>query len=235
MWCGNEGGGGRRQGGGFIQHTTHTAHSHTHTFFLSTTSEGILEHYWGEHIHLGYYTPSEREAGYLKKDFKKAKIDFVDAMLSFAAPSRPPRRILDVGCGIGGTSRLLAAKFPEASVQGITLSSAQVMRATQLAAAQGLENVAFRVMDALNIEYEEGTFDLVWVSCGHGGGGGRVLGGRRQGRSARQSEWQRWRLPPPPNTPRPTPSPPPLSHPSPPSRPANQVSTCPTNSATWSR
>ena len=108
----------------------------------------------------------------MKKDFKAAKVDFVDAMLSFAAPASPPRRILDVGCGIGGTSRILAAKFPGAQVQGITLSPVQVVRATQLAADAGLDNVAFRVMDALALEFEEGSFDLVWVS----GGKGRVLG-----------------------------------------------------------
>ncbi len=34
------------------------------------TQEGILEHYWGEHIHLGYYSDAERRAGYKKKDFK---------------------------------------------------------------------------------------------------------------------------------------------------------------------
>ena len=34
------------------------------------TQEGILEHYWGEHIHLGYYSDAERKAGYKRKDFK---------------------------------------------------------------------------------------------------------------------------------------------------------------------
>ena len=57
-------------------------------------------------------------------------------------------------------------------MQGITLSPVQVVRATQLAADAGLDNVAFRVMDALALEFEEGSFDLVWVS----GGRGRVLG-----------------------------------------------------------
>ena len=93
-------------------------------------SEGILEHYWGEHIHLGYYTPEERQRGYLRKDFKAAKVDFVDKMLEWSGvrdPGRPPvRRVLDVGCGIGGTSRLLARAFPEAQVAGITLSTEQV-------------------------------------------------------------------------------------------------------------
>lgn len=35
------------------------------------TSEGILEYYWGEHIHLGYYNDAERAAGYRKKNFKQ--------------------------------------------------------------------------------------------------------------------------------------------------------------------
>ena len=33
------------------------------------TDEGVLEYYWGEHIHLGHYSEAERAAGYKKKDF----------------------------------------------------------------------------------------------------------------------------------------------------------------------
>ena len=29
--------------------------------------DGILEYYWGEHIHLGYYSPEEMKKGYKKK------------------------------------------------------------------------------------------------------------------------------------------------------------------------
>ena len=79
--------------------------------------DGILEYYWGEHIHLGYYTEEERARGYKKKDFKQAKFDFVDEMLRWSGATSPSR-VLDVGCGIGGTSRHLAAKFPGAQVQG---------------------------------------------------------------------------------------------------------------------
>lgn len=79
--------------------------------------EGILEYYWGEHIHLGHYSAAERAAGYKKKDFKRAKIDFVDEMLRWSG-AQAPARVLDVGCGIGGTSRHLAARFPDAQVQG---------------------------------------------------------------------------------------------------------------------
>ena len=85
---------------------------------LGARRDGILEYYWGEHIHLGYYTEAERAQGYKKKDFKQAKLDFVDEMLRWSGAAAPAR-ILDVGCGIGGTSRHLAANFPNARVQGV--------------------------------------------------------------------------------------------------------------------
>ena len=99
------------------------------------------------------------------QDFIQAKLDFVDDMLAFSGAThdgRRPRRILDVGCGIGGTTRHLASLFPDAEVVGVTLSPKQVARATELAKQRGLANVTFRVMDALDMAFEDGEFDLVW-------------------------------------------------------------------------
>ena len=131
------------------------------------TKDGILEYYWGEHIHLGYYTTEEMEAGYKKKDFVQAKYDFVDEMMKFGGISPEMdsgARVLDVGCGFGGTSRYLAkALGPEASVTGITLSPGQVKRGTELAVAQAVPNVEFQVMDALKMDFPDNTFDIVWA------------------------------------------------------------------------
>jgi len=128
------------------------------------TSEGILEYYWGEHIHLGYYADKERKGPlYGGKDFIEAKYDFVDKMLAFSQTDGAPAKVLDVGCGIGGTSRYIAKKFPKAEVTGITISPEQRERATQLAAERGVPNAKFELCDALDMKYEDNSFDLVWA------------------------------------------------------------------------
>lgn len=132
--------------------------------------DGILEYYWGEHIHLGYYSKEEMEAGYKKKDFIQAKYDFIDEMMGFGGivPEQygeAGAKVLDVGCGFGGTSRYLAKKLgPKSHVTGITLSPAQVERGTELAVEQGVaDNTQFQVMDALNMDFPDNTFDIVWA------------------------------------------------------------------------
>jgi MPBQ/MSBQ methyltransferase len=62
------------------------------------TEDGILEFYWGEHIHLGHYgSPPQR------KDFLIAKSDFVHEMVRWGGLDKlpPGSTVLDVGCGIG--------------------------------------------------------------------------------------------------------------------------------------
>lgn len=129
--------------------------------------DGILEYYWGEHIHLGYYSPEEMAKGYRKKNFIQAKYDFIDEMMAFAGiePSKfENAKVLDVGCGFGGTSRYLAKKLGQkASVTGITLSPKQVERGTELAKEQGTPNAQFTVMNALAMEFPDNSFDIVWA------------------------------------------------------------------------
>ncbi|KAI3710952.1 hypothetical protein L2E82_40752 [Cichorium intybus] len=55
------------------------------------------------------------------------------------APEQKPKTIVDVGCGIGGSSRYLARKYG-AECHDITLSPVQAERAHALAADQGLSD-----------------------------------------------------------------------------------------------
>merc|ERR1712087_956586 len=83
-------------------------------------------------------------------------------MLEFSK-AQQPASILDVGCGIGGTSRYLAKAFPSAHVTGITISPEQQQRATSLAGERGISNAKFELVDALNMTYADNSFDFVWA------------------------------------------------------------------------
>lgn len=120
-------------------------------------SSDLWEQIWGEHLHHGYYGWSGRE----RKDRRQAQIELIEELLRWAEV-QSPHGILDVGCGIGGSSLYLAEKF-HASVTGITLSPVQVNRAQERAKAADLEeSTEFLVADALNTPFTDHSFDLVW-------------------------------------------------------------------------
>ncbi len=94
-------------------------------------------------------------------DFRKAKVQFVHELVKWSGLDKLPKgsRKLDVGGGIGGSSRILA-KCYGFNVTGITISPAQVKRARELTPF-GL-NCKFQVMDALDLKFEDGSFDAIW-------------------------------------------------------------------------
>ncbi|NER20457.1 MAG: methyltransferase domain-containing protein [Symploca sp. SIO1C2] len=120
-------------------------------------SSGLWEQVWGEHMHHGYYGATGRE----KKNRRQAQIDLIEELLSWGRVEQA-EQILDVGCGIGGSSLYLAQKF-NANATGITLSPVQASRATERAQEAGLESrVQFQVADALNMPFADESFDFVW-------------------------------------------------------------------------
>lgn len=120
------------------------------------TEDGILEYYWGEHIHLGHYGSPPQP-----KDFLTAKADFVREMVRWGGLDQlpPGTTVLDVGCGIGGSSRILAREYGF-SVTGITISPQQVQRATELTPPD--LDAKFLVDDAMAMSFPDASFDVVW-------------------------------------------------------------------------
>lgn len=67
--------------------------------------------------------------------------------------------LLDVGCGIGGSSRILAKDY-DFNVTGITISPQQVKRAQELTPTD--IPAQFQVDDALALSFPDASFDIVW-------------------------------------------------------------------------
>lgn len=83
--------------------------------------------------------------------------------LATAAGLEPSTRVLDLGCGIGGPARYLAATFG-CKVTGIDLSPGFIDAATYLTARCGLsDRVTFEVGDALHLPFENAAFDAVFL------------------------------------------------------------------------
>ncbi len=120
------------------------------------TEDRLLENLWGEHVHLGHYGDPPR-----RRDFRDAKADFVHALVHWSGLDRLPSgsKVLDVGCGIGGSARILAKDYGF-DVLGISISPAQVQRATELT-PESL-SCRFDVMDALDLKLNDQQFDAVW-------------------------------------------------------------------------
>lgn len=127
----------------------------------------IKEHYdlcspqyqdlWGKHIHHGLWRPGQE--GLSKEDAQEKLVE------EMYARARLPQRakVLDIGCGVGGTSCYLAARGHD--VTGVSLSTTQITMAKENMAKEGV-TVRFLEMDAEKISFpgEDGTFDAVWIS-----------------------------------------------------------------------
>lgn len=68
-------------------------------------------------------------------------------------------RILDVGSGTGSLTLLLAGLLPDAQVIGVDITPKLIADARTQAAAFGLTNAEFQHGDALNLQFEDDSFD----------------------------------------------------------------------------
>jgi tocopherol O-methyltransferase len=129
----------------------------------SITVEAIARHYdrlsflyrtfWGDHIHHGYWDSSQTQ--------NEAQIALIEK-LATRAEIRPGAQVLDVGCGLGGSSIWLAREL-ECPVLGLTISPVQLEMARKRAAEEGVsDRVRFELEDANAFEYVE-SFDAIWV------------------------------------------------------------------------
>ncbi|MCI0733829.1 MAG: methyltransferase domain-containing protein [Methylococcaceae bacterium] len=73
-------------------------------------------------------------------------------------------RLLDVACGTGNTA--LVARARGAEVTGLDLTPELLAIAEQHAAEEGYDDITWKVGDAEELPFPDGTFDVVVSSCG---------------------------------------------------------------------
>ena len=138
--------------------------------------DGLSTYYnelWGRHIHHGYWVTGEESK-------EEAQKQLILELVKRAGGVKGKMRILDVGCGIGGTSIYLAQHY-NSQVVGITISPVQVELATQNAIKEKIsDKVTFAVLDGERISFDnlkeafsktntpfavgDAPFDIVWIS-----------------------------------------------------------------------
>ena len=75
-----------------------------------------------------------------------------------------PRDVLDVGCGPGNSSRVLAERFPEAKILGIDSSPDMIALAQQTFPAEKHPNLAFHREDARGLSFPD-QFDVIFSNA----------------------------------------------------------------------
>ena len=105
-------------------------------------------------IHYGYWD-------HKVKNFPESLLRMNEVMME-AAVVNSSDKVLDAGCGIGGSSIFLAEKIG-CHVTGISLSERQIKKAQELAIEKKLEaKVDFKVMNYCATDFAGNSFDVVW-------------------------------------------------------------------------
>jgi cyclopropane fatty-acyl-phospholipid synthase-like methyltransferase len=103
-------------------------------------------------------------AGYWDETTKKLRdaLRRENEILAQMADIQAADRVLDAGCGIGGSTLFLAQNIGCQAV-GISLSEKQILKATELAKKHSLANLTtFEVKDFICTGFEDASFDVVW-------------------------------------------------------------------------
>lgn len=113
--------------------------------------------FWGPHIHHGLWEADESP--------RTAQAQLIERMASLAQVGRG-HKLLDIGCGMGGSSIHLA-RTRECTSVGVTLSRIQRRWAAVSAVLHGVRHrTDFHQADAEAVEFPPESFHVVWsIEC----------------------------------------------------------------------
>ncbi|WP_344858208.1 SAM-dependent methyltransferase [Amycolatopsis ultiminotia] len=117
----------------------------------------LLDQLCGENLHHGYW---DDPSGDMSLDEATNRLtDRLSGML----PIRAGNRLLDIGCGIGEPAIRMGTAH-DIMVTGISISERQVERANDRALKADVDDrVVFEYADAMDLPFQDESFDLVWA------------------------------------------------------------------------
>ena len=114
---------------------------------------------FGRHVHWGYW-PEPARAARTPDDFAAAAERLTDEICA-AAGVHDGQRILDVGCGFGGTIASLNERLSGVDLTGLNIDDRQLARATATVVSRPGNAVRFQQGDACALPFTDACFDVV--------------------------------------------------------------------------
>ncbi|BBA36462.1 methyltransferase type 11 [Methylocaldum marinum] len=123
-----------------------------------------LEQAFGRHVHWGYWPEPELADG-SPEDFALAAERLTERVYT-AAGVHGGQRILDAGCGFGGTVASLNGRFRNIDLSGLNIDRRQLRRAEQRVSAEPGSVLNWIQADACTLPFANRSFDTVLaVEC----------------------------------------------------------------------
>ena len=123
-----------------------------------------LEKSFGLHVHWGYWS-QPKLALFTSEDYLVAA-EALTSLIYSSAQVSDGQRVLDVGCGFGGTIDAINKAFQNMGLVGLNIDERQLERARQQIFAIGENSVEFQQGDACALPFEDNSFDVVLaVEC----------------------------------------------------------------------
>ncbi len=130
---------------------------------LARSPDSKISKTMGRHVHWGYFQSPASDASVASCVL--AAEAMTDRVCQ-AGRVADGLRILDVGCGFGGTVAFLNERLSGCQLVGLNIDERQLVRARQLVTAGRGNTVSFVQGDAVALPFDAGTFDLVLaVEC----------------------------------------------------------------------
>jgi len=134
--------------------------------FLDSIRQGDpeLTEAFGYHVHWGYWESTALADGSVE-DFRKAAEE-LSRRICNAAEITDNQKVLDVGCGFGGTIASINERLKNMELVGVNIDERQLARAREIVKPAETNHIEFIEADACKLPFENNSFDVVLaVEC----------------------------------------------------------------------